>query len=75
MDALFAGTLYDKLRLDTLKDAAMIIPVSLLHKGPKQDGIWNENLDAPAATAFESMAVQKRSVHTRGTEDITLYVL
>ena len=33
--ALFAGTLYAKLGLDVLKDAAM---VSLLHKKPKQDG-------------------------------------
>ena len=38
MLALFAGTLYDKLGLDALKDAAMIIPFSLQHIKPKQDG-------------------------------------
>ena len=38
MVALFAGTLYDKLGLDALKDAATITPVSLPHKTPKQDG-------------------------------------
>ena len=36
MVALFAGTLYNK--LDALADAAMIIPVNLVHKKPKQDG-------------------------------------
>lgn len=37
--------------------------------------IWDENLDAPAPTTFESMAVQKKNVHTRATEGITLDVL
>ena len=75
MVALSAGTLYDKLGLEALKDAAVMILVSLPHKSPKQDAVWDENLDAPAATVFESMAVQKRSVHTLATEDIPLYVL
>ena len=35
MVALFAGTLYDKLGLDILKDAGMMILVSLPHKSPE----------------------------------------
>ena len=69
MGALFAGTLYDKLGLDALKDAAMIIPVSLLHENPKQDGDLGRESRRTGSDSFRKYgSTEKRRAYSCNRE-------
>ena len=65
MVALFAVTLDDKLGLDALKDAAMVIPVSLLHKNPKQDGDLGRESRRTGSNSFRKYgSTEKKHAYT-----------